>query len=287
MHGGVAELTKLSGNRRGALDLTFRRGPDRTYLGHQYASYPFHICRPHYYADDPSGMATLYIQSVAGGLFESDRLKVSIEAEAGAASHVTSQASTIIHGMERDHGEQSVTINAAKDSFVEYLPDCTILFPRARLASRLRVCAHETASVLVADAFLAHDPDGKGGMFDWMSSDLAIAGAEGKVLAQERFRVTGKQLARSLPGMNGPWIAQATVAIVQAGRPVDRLLDRIRQELDAVPDVYAGASRLPGDAGIGARIMAGDGHALRRAVLSVWSSARVDLGLPVPTVRRK
>ncbi|XSG83216.1 MAG: urease accessory protein UreD [Methyloligella sp. ZOD6] len=287
MHGGLTGLS-TTGDRRGRLDLGFGRAPDgRSFLRHQYASYPFHICRPHYYADDPEGMATLYMQSVAGGVFESDRLSISIEGESESALHVTSQASTIVHGMEHDHAEQVVTIEAAHNSLVEYLPDCTILFPRAKFRSRLYVSVDKTTSVVLGDSFLAHDPNDDGDMFDFLESDTIITDLDGRWLVRDRFKVTGDRLMRGLPGLNGKWIAQATLVVIQPGNDLDSLLDRVRRDLDAVPDIYAGASRLPGDTGIGARIMARDGHALRRGVLSVWSSSRVQLGTGVPTTRRK
>lgn len=288
MHGGVSDLEQVTARRRGRIDLDFRCAPDgRTFLGRQYASYPFHICRPHHFAGDPAGMATLYLQSVAGGVFESDRLEVCIAAEPGTALHVTSQAATIVHSMEDDHAEHAVTIEAGEDALVEYLPDSTILFPRASLASRIHIQAHETASVITADAFLAHDPNGDGAMFERLDSDMTVANPGGPVIVRDKFRITGALLALALPGLNGPWIAQATVVVVHRRKPLDALLDSVRAELESLPDIYAGASRLPGNAGILARILARDGHALRTAVFAVWSSARAHIARQRPTVRRK
>jgi len=288
MHGGVSDHEELAAKRRGRIDLTFRRGPDgRTFLGPQYASYPFHICRPHRYLDDPCGMATLYLQSVAGGLFESDRLHVGLTAEPGTALHVTSQASTVVHSMSGDHAEHSVTIEAGEGALVEYLPDSTILFPRASLASRVKVQAHETASVICADAFLAHDPDGESAMFNRLDSDMTVAAPSGQILVRDKFHITGDLLNRNLPGLNGPWIAQATVMVFHRGVPLEALLDNIRAELDVLPDIFAGASRLPGGAGVWTRILACDGHALRTAVLAVWACAREQMTGKRPGVRRK
>jgi urease accessory protein len=288
MHGGVSDHEDLLARRRGRIDLTFRRAPDGgTFLGRQYASYPFHICRPHRYVGDPSGMATLYLQSVAGGLFESDRLEVRIAAESGTALHVTSQASTVVHSMTGDHAEHAVTIEAGEGALVEYLPDATILFPQARLASRIQIQAHETASVICADAFLAHDPSGSSAMFDRLDSDMTVARPTGQVLVRDRFRITGDLLRRNLPGLNGPWIAQATVMVIHRGPSLDALLENIRAELEPLPDIFAGASRLPGDVGVWTRILACDGHALRTAVLAVWACAREQITAKRPGVRRK
>jgi len=288
MHGGVSDHEDLFARRRGRIDLTFRRAPDGgTFLARQYASYPFHICRPHRYVGDPSGMATLYLQSVAGGLFESDRLKVSIAAESGTALHVTSQASTVVHSMTGDYAEHAATIEAGEGALVEYLPDATILFPRASLASRIKVQAHESASVICADAFLAHDPYGEHAMFDRFDNDMTIAAPTGQVFVRDKFRITGDLLRRHLPGLNGPWIAQATVMVIHRGPSLGTLLENIRAELEPLPDIFAGASRLPGDVGVWTRILACDGHALRTAVLALWGCAREHITAKRPRVRRK
>ena len=44
----------------GRAEIEFGRAPDgRTFIKQQFASYPFHVCRPHSFAGDPEGMITL------------------------------------------------------------------------------------------------------------------------------------------------------------------------------------------------------------------------------------
>ena len=84
---GVVPEEASAGRRRdrdGRIELRFARGPDgSTHVERQLASYPFHLCRALRLPGDPDGMATLYLQSCAGGLFEHDRLSVSIVAGEG------------------------------------------------------------------------------------------------------------------------------------------------------------------------------------------------------------
>lgn len=84
-------------------------------------------------------MPTLYLQSCAGGMFEGDDLCLRIEAGAGTSAHVTSDASTIVHSMEQEAAAQCLEIRAREGAFLEYLPDPSILFPRARLDSRVQI----------------------------------------------------------------------------------------------------------------------------------------------------
>ena len=288
MHGGITDVIEATGQRHGRIDLAFARSPEnRTFLRKQFASYPFHICRPHLYPGDPQGMATLYLQCVCGGIFEGDRLATRIVGERDTALHVTSQASTIVHSMERDHAEHAVTIEAEEGSLVEYIPDTTILFPRANLRAQMRLQAHETATIIVSDAFLSHAPTGCSGSFTSLSSDTVATDASGHILARDKFDITGDLLTRALPGLNGPWLAQGTVTVLHRHTPVDALLDRVRLELDGLRDTYAGASLLPSGAGILSRLLCRDGHALRTAVVAVWSAAREHITALRPTVRRK
>ena len=54
------------------LQLQFAPSPSgRTYLSHQFSRYPFHICKAQYLDAEPSDMATVYLQSSAGGIFAS------------------------------------------------------------------------------------------------------------------------------------------------------------------------------------------------------------------------
>ena len=142
------------------LSLTFScDGGGRTYLDRQFASYPFHVCRPHYFPHDAPGMATLYLQFSAGGLYQEDAHDIEIAANEGACAHVTTQASTIVHSMERGGATLRTTIAVGPGCHVEAVPDALILFPDARLTTGLTVRVHESATAIVGESFLMHDPD--------------------------------------------------------------------------------------------------------------------------------
>ncbi len=106
---GSPRLTK------GRLELVF--APDaegRSFLARQFASYPFHVCRAQYLDAELPEMASLYLQSSAGGLFAGDRLGVSITCKPNAMAHVTTQASTIADPMPEE--EAVLMLNLALDA---------------------------------------------------------------------------------------------------------------------------------------------------------------------------
>ena len=280
----------------GRIELRFARAPDgRTYLDRQYAGYPFHVCRTQYVEGDEAGMATLYTQSSSGGMYEHDRHSIRIEATAGAQAHVTTQASTIVHSMEEGDARLDAEVTAGERSFIEYLPDPVILFPGARLRSSVLVTLAKAATVLIADAFLCHDPSGSNAAFGVMESTTRLVDADGRLLARDRFSIEGTEFARRRAGVNGPFAAHGTLMLARRGTPgeatgdtsTDALISCLRATVDATDGVYGGASILPNDHGVWVRMLAADGAALRAGMIAAWSAMRAGLFGRAPSVRRK
>ncbi|HTO84224.1 MAG TPA: urease accessory protein UreD [Methylomirabilota bacterium] len=278
----------IEDDRRGRAEVDFARDPSgRTYICRQYVSYPYHICRPLTFAGDPPGMATLYLQSCAGGIFQEDRLVERIAAGPAAAAQVTTQAATIVHGMDRGTASQQVSIDAASDALVEFLPDPFILFPRARFVSEVRVRADEAATVLLSDSFIGHDPQGSGAVFDWYRGTLTVEDRSGATVAQDRFRVTGDALQAGTPGITGAFAAQGSFFVLHRHLPAPAIVEALREAVAGLPGTYAGASALPSDCGAWLRVAAADGAALRSAMSAAWQGVRRLLTGLTPAPRRK
>ena len=272
----------------GRVEVGFGRAPDgRTFVKRQFASYPFHVCRPHYFAGDPADMVTLYLQSLSGGIYEHERLSLSVAAEPGTQAHVTSQASTIVHSMDTGYAELTATIEARDAALVEYLPDPLILFPGSRLSTAVKVRRHEAATVIFADAFLAHDPEGAKRTFDSLDSRLDVEDWEGRLLARDRFVLTGEMHRSRRSAERRDYGALASVVVLTESARLEPLLDTLRSALDGLPETYAGASALPNDCGLRARILSADGASLRVAMHAAWAAAREAITGVRPQRRRK
>ena len=258
----------------------------RTHIAKQFAPYPFHVCRPFYVTGDPRGMATVYVQSCAGGIFEHDRLGLTLQTQRGSQAHVTTSASTIVHSMPLGGARQTVSLVAASNSVIEYLPEPMILFAGSRIESTVNIVMGDSARVILSDAFLMHDPRDQGEAFDWLHSEIVVRDVDDKVLVRDRIRIDGKSMLMNRPGVTGRFAAQASFMCLQRGL-ADAMLASIRAALDAIGDIYAGVSLLPSGVGIFARILAADGIALRAAQLCLWSHARKCLTGSLPTPRRK
>ena len=91
-------------------------------LTHQRIPYLFHATRPFYLDQARPDLATLYLQSAAGGLYRGDRVALSITAEPHSAAHVTT-AATIVHRTDRFPVEQSMRLEVGDHAFLALTPD--------------------------------------------------------------------------------------------------------------------------------------------------------------------
>lgn len=273
-------------------DIEFTRNANGvTGIRRQRVGYPFHLGRALQMPGDPAGMPTVYLQSCSGGIFQKDDLRIRIAAGAGASAHVTSAASTVVHGMEAAGARQLVELEAAAGSLLEYLPDPLILFPRARLNNVVRITIDPQACVLLGDALILHDPrsspEGKRDVFELLESETVVHDPAGRLLVRDRFRISGDDLARALPGVNGRYLAQSTFFAFTATRPAAILVDALRSALLPIPQVYAAASALPRGAGAWVRVLAHDAIGVRAALHAAWAAARTELTGQAPAARRK
>lgn len=262
--------------------------PARTFLRRQHACYPFHVTCTFNLPEQPAGMATLYLQSVSGGLYEGDRSELRIDAEAGAAAHVTTQSATVVHRGSIDGAVQHVHLEVAAGAFLEYLPDPVVMLPGARLESRVSARVADDAVLMLCDGLMGHRLGASHDTFTCFDSRLDIAHEDGRRVLFERQRMDGQahqaQAAAVFPDTGG---AQATLVCVQRATPPAVLLAAVRQALERIDGCLAGASELAAGAGVFVRVLAADGAALRRASDSAWRALREVLTGAPPHRRSK
>lgn len=258
-----APAAPVSG-RSARLSLGFRRAPsERTVLARQFAQYPFHLTRPFHLDRARPALATLFLQSAAGGLYEGDRLEMSVALEAGAEVHLTTQASTIVH---RGAGAaQTVAIDLAENAFLAWLPDPAILFAGAGLDQRTRVRMGAGANLMLCEGLLAHDPRERGeGIRHWRNETaIELAGSEAVV---DRQMLEAASLGETL-GPEGEYRAMASFFLVGPAFDAD-VLGRLRSALEG-EGLYAGAGPMLGD-GLIVRALATAGAPLARVSDTVF-----------------
>jgi urease accessory protein len=266
---------KAQSRAKRQLELQFASDANgRTYIERQFAAYPFHVCRALYHDTACEGLATLYIQSCSGGLYEDDRLDITFEAKTAAAAHITTQASTVVHSMLAGSAAQHTSIRAGRQSYLEYLPDPQILFPHSRLNSTIHVALAGDAVVLVSDSFLTHDPTGAECAFTSYLSEIEIEDDAGRRLAIDRMQLDGSVLQPRYPGIMGTFVAQGTLIAAGIGSIPKTILADLAHLSRDNRVAAIGLSELPKSSGIIVRIIASDGATLRREMQGAWSAIR-------------
>ena len=289
MSSSTTEARNTPARTSGRLQVAFASDPGgKSYLARQYASYPFHLCRAQYLDPELPDMASLYVQTSAGGIYAGDRLNVEIRTGAGARAHVTTQASSIAYRMPEGEARQRILLSGGTASLLEYLPDPTILFPEARLRTHLTLEPGPGALIVTGDSFLPHDPDGAGRSFGFYAGETRIVGPEGRLLSLDRFRFDGADWSAGRAGVSGSRRMQGTLVAAGDAAAPETLLDVLREGLaKAPPAVYGAASVLPNRGGAWARVLAADGAELTETMHALWSALRARITGHLPARRRK
>jgi urease accessory protein len=174
---------------------------------------------------------------------------------------------------ENRHASQVVTISAEAGTLVEYLPGPMILFPHANLHTALDIVIDPSATVIVGDAFLVHDPAAQNRRFGSLVSETSVRRPDGRLLCRDRLQITGDEQTLKAPGVLHHFQTQGTVWVLSPSATTD-LLAELRETLNSVAGLYAGVSTLPNNAGVWARFLASDALVLARGFHAAWSAVR-------------
>jgi urease accessory protein len=131
----------------GLLRVRFERRAGATALADLHQKPPLRMLFP--YADDPLPLAIC--ANTAGGLVGGDRARTEIEAGPDTAVTITAQAAEKVY---RSLGADTVIENrlvARQGAWLEWLPQETIIFDRARLRRAMRIDLEENARVLAGE----------------------------------------------------------------------------------------------------------------------------------------
>jgi hypothetical protein len=90
-----------------------------------------------------------------------------------------------------------------------------------------------------------------------------------------------------MPGITGSYQAQGTLLAISPEGSFTAFANDLSDVLSNIGGLYAGASTLPGNAGVWCRFLASDAVALRAAIEGLWSILRAKSTGRAPQRRRK
>ncbi len=264
---------------RPQLDLAFERRGSHTILGRRIFNWPFVLARTFALEAAPAHMLTAILQTSAGAMHGEDRIEQRIAVGPDAAAHIATPGATAVH---RAHAgamtRERVHLTVADRGHLEYMPESRILFPGSALDTVLDLDCAPAGTAIVVDAFTLRDPEL--GIKSYESSLVVRRGGEPLVIDRLYFaKIEPRHFRRY--GAHGTIIILAPLAVEHSSE----LCADLTATLATEAGVYAAASLLPADAGIGVRIAATGLRELRASVDLVWRKARLELTGALPTGR--
>ena len=257
----------------GHVSVGARAGPSGTVLRTLDQSGCLRACFPR----TRGGTLEAVLVNTAGGIADGDRLTIAASAERGARMVVTTQSAERIYRARPDASPASieVTLQAAEDASLIFLPQETILFDSCALERTLQIDLHSTASYLGVEALVFGRQEFGETISSLRLRDTIRLRRGGRLLLHDSVRLQGEvdSLLATQASAAG---ARGVATIVYAAPCAEQRLPALRQ---ALASAEGGASAWDGM--LVARLVAPDGQALRRSVLAALAPLR---SAPLPRV---
>lgn len=132
----------------GAAALSFRADRGDTVIGELYQHNPLRMLFPRHVAGEP---LTGVLVTTSGGLVGGDQLEVRVSSRKGAAGRVLAQAAEKIYRSTGADSRIGIRLQAEADSWLEWLPQETILFDKSRLRRSTEIRAVPGARLLCGE----------------------------------------------------------------------------------------------------------------------------------------
>lgn len=181
------------------LDLGFEHQHGKTVLAHRRHLGPLTVQRPFY---PEGGVCHVYVLHPPGGVVAGDRLAININAASHSAALVTTPAAGKFYRSEGKQARQSVALNVAANASLEWLPQETIVYEGAQVASEVRLDLAAGARFLGWEVLALGRPAAQEGFtFGEVGMNWRIFRA-GELFYRERLLIDAQAFAANW-GLNG------------------------------------------------------------------------------------
>jgi urease accessory protein len=268
---------------RPQLDLAFERRGERTVLARRRFRWPFVLTRTFALDSRPSHMLSVIVQTSSGAVHGEDRLGQRFEVGEGAAAYVTTQGASPVHRAgANSESRDRASLAVSRGGYLEYLPEARILFPDSALDQTIEIECASGGMALAADAFTIHDLGGGRGFRRFRSTTVLRCDGDLKLVDRADIDSLGAS-----GGAGFRAFSSVVIAAPGSETPSAALAEDLSAALASIAGLYAAASPLPGNAGVGVRLAARELRDLRRGMAAVWFGVRRALTGAAPASRRK
>lgn len=282
---GVGKAGKL-----GALVLKFEKdkGSGKTSVKDQYSRVPLYAQRALYLEEALPSMAYMYIISPSGGILQGDRYRIDITLKNHAFAHITTQGATRIYRMEKNYATQIVNIDVGEDCYFEYIPDQVIPYRDSRFYQEASLRVHDNATLLYSE-MITPGRVASGEHFDY---DICYMKAVAKNQKDDLRLIDvamlePKKRDMKLFGVLECYEVIGSMYVLTNSGKAQEINNEISSNLQAISNVYSGATILPNNCGVMVRMLGSTASDLRAAIYEVVRTVRkIALGAPFSGIRK-
>jgi urease accessory protein len=281
---GVGKAGKL-----GALVLRLEQDKSngKTSVKEQYSRVPLYTQRALYQEEALPNMAYMYIMSPSGGILQGDRYRMDIALRKHAFAHITTQGATRIYRMERNYATQIVNIDVGEDCYFEYIPDQVIPYRDSRFYQEANLRVHDNSTLLYSE-IITPGRVASGEHFDYDICYMkAIAKDQsGGLKFTDVAMLEPKKRDMKMFGVLSNHDVVGNMYIITKTKSQE-INTRVNTALKAISNVYAGATILPTNSGVGIRMLANTASDVRSVIYEVIRIVRkIILDAPFSGLRK-
>jgi urease accessory protein len=227
------------------------------------------------------------IMSPSGGILQGDRYRMDIALRKHAVAHITTQGATRIYRMERNYATQIVNIDVGEDCYFEYIPDQVIPYRDSRFYQEANLHVHDNATLLYSE-IITPGRVASGEHFDYDICYMkAIAKDQsGGLKFTDVAMLEPKKRDMKIFGVLSNHDVVGNMYIITKTK-LQEINTSVNTALKAISNIYAGATILPANSGVGIRMLANTANDVRSVIYEVIRIVRrIILDAPFSGLRK-
>ena len=285
----LAQLGVGKAGKIGALVLRLEqdKSNDKTSVKEQYSRVPLYTQRALYLEEALSNMAYMYIISPSGGILQGDRYRMDITLRKHAFAHITTQGATRIYRMEGNYATQIVNIDVGEDCYFEYIPDQVIPYRDSRFYQEANLRVHDNATLLYSE-IITPGRVASGEHFDYAICYMKAIAKDhsGGLKFTDVAMLEPKKRDMKMFGVLSNHDVVGNMYIITKNK-LQEINISVNAALKAIPKIYAGATILPSNSGVGIRMLGNSASDVRYVIYEVVRIVRrIILDAPFSGIRK-
>jgi urease accessory protein len=285
----LAQLGVGKAGKLGALILRLEqdKSSGKTSVKEQYSRVPLYTQRALYLEEALSNMAYMYIISPSGGILQGDRYRMDITLRNHAFAHITTQGATRIYRMERNYATQIINIDVGEDCYFEYIPDQVIPYRDSRFYQESNLRVHDNATLLYSE-IITPGRVASGEHFDYDICYMKAIAKDhrGALKFTDVAMLEPKKRDMKVFGVLSNHDVAGNMYIITKNK-LQEINASINAALKAISEVFSGATILPGNSGVGIRMLGNSASDLRYVIYEVVRIVRrIILDAPFSGIRK-